>query len=133
MARIGDAARVALVATFGVGCVAVSIAAANPTTVPAPHGTHRVHDPGVRVYTYVPAPANVYGHPDVYFYGRDRIEVPGAVTINAPPYVCDLDEATFGDKLAFVAHLRTTHSARLREAASPFVVSPRGQVHFVGQ
>ena len=23
--------------------------------------------------------------------------------------------------------------ARLREAASPFVVSPRGQVHFVGQ
>lgn len=92
-------------------------------------GPHRA-DP--HVYVPVPPPSDSYEDPGVRFFGRNRVEVPGAVTVNAPPYVCDLDGRTFGDKQSFVTHLKTTHGSELRESADPFVVD-EGQVHFTGR
>ena len=108
---------------------------AEPEASPAYHGVPREKE-GLRVYTYVPFPDEVgrrpYGHGGVYFYGKERIEVPGAVAVNKPPYVCDLDQKTFPDKERFVAHLRAAHGKLASWAGgSPFVVLD-GQVHFIG-
>src|SRR2546425_1393539 len=40
---------------------------------------------------------------------RHHLLVPGTVTINGTPYICDLDSERFVDCDAFVAHLRTAH------------------------
>jgi hypothetical protein len=84
------------------------------------------------VYVPVPPPSDVNQQRGVQFFGRNRVEVPGAVTVNTPPYVCDPDGRTFDDKQSFVAHLRTTHDSELRESTAPFVVDA-GQVHFTGK
>jgi hypothetical protein len=84
------------------------------------------------VYVPLAPPADLYKDRGVKFHGRARIEVPGAMTVNEPPYVCDLEGSVFEDKGSFVAHLRTQHSTRLRESQDPFVVEA-GQVHFVGK
>ena len=84
------------------------------------------------VYVPVPPPAEPYRDPGVQFFGRNRVEVPGAVTVNAAPYICDLDRRTFDDKQSFVAHLKAAHGSALSEAADPFVVDA-GQVHFTGR
>jgi hypothetical protein len=83
------------------------------------------------VYVPVAPPASLYEDRGVQFHGRERIVVPGAMTVNEPPYICDLEGSTFQDKRSFVAHLRTEHPTRLRESQDPFVVDA-GQVHFVG-
>lgn len=91
------------------------------------------HGDSTRVYTEVPPPTNVYdGAGGVSFYGKSRIEIPGAVAVNKPPYVCDLDRGEFDAKEAFVAHLQTAHGSQLEEGARSFVVH-EGQVHFVGR
>ena len=84
------------------------------------------------VYVPVPPPTDSYQDQGVRFFGRNRVEVPGAVTVNLPPYVCDLDGRAFDDKQSFVVHLKTTHGSELRESADPFVVDA-GQVHFTGR
>jgi hypothetical protein len=97
-------------------------------------GRVRKGDDGTRVYIDVPAPADVYGPRGPRFHGQgERLEVPGSVTINVPPYGCDLDDMTFRDKGTFTAHLRTLHSAELEASSAPFVIDPQGQVRFVGR
>ena len=44
-----------------------------------------------------------------YFGRRNHHLVPGRVTINARPYVCDLDKKSLIDRDEFVAHIRTVH------------------------
>lgn len=88
------------------------------------------HDRG-RVFTYVPPPPDLYHRREPYFYGRERIEVPGAVTVNTPPYACSLDGRTFPDRATFVTHLKTEHRAVLAGSRDPFVVAEDGQVRFV--
>lgn len=84
------------------------------------------------MYTYVPPPEGLYESPTVSFYGKKRIEVPGAVAVNRPPYVCDLDRRTFRAKEPFVAHLWAAHGSQLDRSSQPFVVH-QGQVHFVAR
>lgn len=130
--------RYALVAvgTTVIVALAADIVAAEPGK-PSPHqrGPHGRGRAGV--YTWVPPPDAVYdgsyGRDGVYFYGKDRMEVPGVVAVNRPPYVCDLDGRVFRDKGAFVAHLRTTHVDRLQERPDPSFVVRDGQVHFTGR
>jgi len=116
--------------------LAADIVAADPGRA-SPHqgGPHGRGQP--RVYTWVPPPDAVYdgsyNRGRVYFYGKDRMEVPGVVAVNRPPYVCDLDGRVFRDKEAFVAHLRTTHVDRLQERPDPSFVVLDGQVHFTGR
>lgn len=97
-----------------------------------PNGRNRVD-----VYTWVPPPDGLYDTSSaggrVYFYGKDRMEVPGVVAVNRPPYVCDLDRQVFRDKQTFVAHLRTMHGDRLADRPDPAFVVRNGQVHFTGR
>jgi hypothetical protein len=122
----------------GVGLAVVAILGADFTAAdpgrggPRQDGRRSSGDP--KVYTWVPPPEGVYdgsyGHGGVYFYGKDRMEVPGVVAVNRPPYVCDLDRQAFRDKQSFVAHLRRTHGDRLAER--PDFIVHDGQVHFTG-
>jgi hypothetical protein len=112
------------------------IAAADPGKGgPRQEGPRSGNDP--KVYTWVPPPDPVYdgtyGDGGVYFYGKDRMEVPGVVAVNRPPYVCDLDRQVFRDKQSFVAHLRRSHGDRLAESRDPSFVVHDGQVHFTGR
>jgi hypothetical protein len=70
--------------------------------------------------------------PGVQWFGRrDHHAVPGTVTIDAPPYRCDVEGTSFDDREAFVAHIRSVHrmpSARIAD----HVVVRDGKVHFIG-
>ena len=67
-----------------------------------------------------------------YFGRRDHHLVPGTVTINGAPYVCDVDGKRFSDRDTFVAHLRAAH--RMPAARIPDRLLVRdGRVHFVGE
>jgi hypothetical protein len=88
-------------------------------------------DRGTEVYTYVPPPPDLYERREPYFYGRERIEIPGALTVNTPPYACSLDGRTFGDRSGFAMHLKTEHRSALEASLDPFVVGEDGQVRFV--
>jgi hypothetical protein len=64
-----------------------------------------------------------------WFDGKPHHGVPGTVTIDAPPYVCDGDGKTFTDRDAFIAHLRRAH--RVPASAIPRrLIVEGGQVHF---
>ena len=125
-----NAASLLLVA--GLLAVTAGTAGAGPGAVTTRGGETigRGHRP--EVYIDVPPPPDIYRQQGVYFYGKERVEVPGTVAVNVPPYVCDLDGETFSDKETFVAHLRTSHGELLGGIAAPFVVY-EGQVHFVGR
>jgi len=57
-------------------------------------------------------PVDPYEHERLHYFGRrDHHLVPGTVTINAKPYVCDLDQRRFREREDFVAHLRAVHRA----------------------
>jgi hypothetical protein len=86
----------------------------------------------VRLHIPAPPPDGVYEQQAPQFFGRERVEVPGAVAVNVPPYVCDVDGKTFSTKKDFVAHLQTSHGKLLRQIDDPFTVH-RGQVHFRGK
>jgi hypothetical protein len=114
-------------------------AAQSPDVPPADVGTEfpplaRCRDRSdcedTRVHVVVPPPAPLERR-GLYFYGKERVEVPGIVSINRRPYVCDVDHRTFRDKQTFVAHLRVDHAADFRRSADPFVIRD-GQVHFPG-
>jgi len=65
-----------------------------------------------------------------YFDGRAHHTVPGTVTINEPPYRCDLDGRPFTDRDAFVAHLQSTHRMAVDDIPERLVVRD-GVVHFI--
>ncbi len=88
------------------------------------------HRPGV--YLEVEPSDEIFGPQDLYFFGKKRVDVPGSVAVNVPPYACDVEGNTFSDKAEFTAHLRMSHGELLRQTADPFVVH-EGQVHFVGK
>jgi len=67
-----------------------------------------------------------------FFDGRDHHVVPGSVTINGSPYICDRDGARFEDRDVFLFHLRTAHG--VEPARVPrLLMLRRGRVHFVGE
>lgn len=69
-------------------------------------------------------------HNRLQWFGRqDRHVVPGTVTINKAPYVCDGHERRFRDRDAFVAHLRADHGLKPDEIPDALVVL-KGVVHF---
>jgi hypothetical protein len=78
-------------------------------------------------------PVDPYEHERLHFFGkRDHHVVPGTVTINAAPYVCDLDARRFREQDDFVAHLRTVHRADVDRIPDQLVVQD-GIVHFIGK
>jgi len=66
-----------------------------------------------------------------YFDRKPHHVVPGTVTINADPYVCDVDAQRFRDRDAFVAHVRTAHGTPPGQIADRLIVR-EGRVHFIG-
>src|SRR5207244_3387916 len=66
-----------------------------------------------------------------YFGRRDHHLVPGTVTINGAPYVCDVDGKRFTDRDTFVAHLRAAHRTPAAKIPDRLLVRG-GRVHFVG-
>ena len=86
---------------------------------------------GARVDAVVPIPPTE--HERLHFFGRrDHHLVPGTVTIDKAPYLCDVDGQRFNDEDAFVAHLRRTHHLASDDIPDLLVVRD-GQVHFVGK
>jgi hypothetical protein len=67
-----------------------------------------------------------------YFDRRQHHPLPGTVTINKAPWVCDLDGKRYRDRDEFIAHVRTAHRTRANEIADRIVVRD-GVVHFVGE
>ena len=71
-------------------------------------------------------------HERLYFFsGRDHHAVPGTVTINGSPYVCDKDGARFTDREVFLFHLQRAHGVEPSHAAHYLMVRD-GRVHVVG-
>src|SRR5881296_2391837 len=55
-------------------------------------------------------------HERLHYFGRRHHHLlPGTVTIDQPPYVCDVDGRHFTQGDDFVAHLRAAHHARPAE------------------
>lgn len=79
----------------------------------------------------VVVPVDPRPHEDVYWFsGRHHHAVPGTVTINKAPYVCDADKLGFDDEESFVAHVRKKHGVRAEELRE-FVVVRDEVVHFI--
>jgi hypothetical protein len=116
-------------ATLGVWTASVSAQENLRNRAGVPRAERR-SDGDVSVYTYVPPPAYGASGSGVYFYGQQRIEIPGANTIDKSPYVCTLDGERFREKGAFAAHLKTKHRNALAASVDPFVVDD-GQVQFI--
>ena len=72
-------------------------------------------------------------HERLHYFGRRHHHlVPGTVTIDRPPYVCDVDGRQFTQGDDFVAHLRAVHHARPAEIPELLLVRD-GVVHFPGR
>ena len=72
-------------------------------------------------------------HERLHYFGRRYHHlVPGTVTINRAPYVCDLDGKVFREEDDFVAHVRTAHRTPPAEIPDRLVVRD-GRVHFIGR
>ena len=77
-------------------------------------------------------PVDPYEHQRMYWSdGQDHHSVPGTVTINGSPYICDLDGAKFTERDAFLYHLRRKHDVDPARASQLLMVRD-GRVHFVG-
>jgi len=97
-------------------------------TVPGLADDHGRGRPDVDVFV----PVDPYEHERLhYFDGRDHHAVPGTVTINGAPYICDRDGARFTDRDAFLFHLRRAHGVDPARASELLMVRD-GRVHFVG-
>jgi len=78
-------------------------------------------------------PVDPHEHERLHYFGRQEHHVvPGTVTINAAPYVCDLDQRRFRGRDDFVAHLRVVHRADVERIPDLLVVQD-GIVHFIGE
>ena len=53
------------------------------------------------------------------------------MTIDVPPYRCDVEGTSFSDREAFVAHIRAVHRTPPAKIADHVVVKD-GRVHFIG-
>jgi len=85
----------------------------------------------VDVDAVIPVPP--YEHDRLhYFDGRPHHLVPGTVSINRSPYVCDIDRDRFRNRDDFIAHLRRAHHMA-PEDIPPRLVVQDGQVHFLDQ
>jgi hypothetical protein len=81
----------------------------------------------------VVVPVDPYEHQRMYWSdGQEHHSVPGTVTINGSPYICDLDGARFTDRDAFLYHLRRAHHVDPSRASQLMMVRD-GRVHFVGE
>jgi hypothetical protein len=88
-------------------------------------------DDGGRPNVDVVVPVPPYEHERLHYFGRrDHHLVPGTVTINADPYVCDLDKKHFRDRDHFVDHLRRAHHVEPERIPDRLQVRD-GQVHFL--
>lgn len=65
-----------------------------------------------------------------YFGRRDHHLVPGTVTINRSPYVCDIDGKRFRERDEFVGHLRASHETPAHAIPDRLFVRD-GVVHFL--
>lgn len=65
-----------------------------------------------------------------FFDGRSHHLVPGTVSIDGKPYVCDPDGKSFSTQDEFVAHLRSTHRVAIDDIPDRIVVND-GKVHFI--
>jgi hypothetical protein len=68
----------------------------------------------------------------VYPFGGSHRNTPGTVTINRPAYWCAPDRLGFGDRAAFVAHLRVRHGVADEELPHATLVQP-GQLRYLGR
>jgi hypothetical protein len=101
-----------------------------PAAPPAPRAAPTTATANPRLDVVLPVPP-VEHERLYYFSGGAHHLVPGAVSIDGPPYVCDLDHLTFADRERFVLHLRTVHRIspdRIRDG----VMVVDGRVHYVG-
>jgi hypothetical protein len=86
-------------------------------------------DRAPRVDAIVPVPPTE--HQRLHYFGRrDHHLVPGTVTIDRAPYVCDADGKQFTDRDAFVAHIRGAHRVPRARIHDRLVVHGDA-VHFV--
>jgi hypothetical protein len=86
-----------------------------------------------RPRTHVVVPVEPREHQRLHFFGRrHRRLVPGTVSINRAPYVCDVDRARFADGDAFATHLRTAHRVP-PERIPEVLLFVDGRVHFAGE
>ena len=84
----------------------------------------RDHDLGIVV------PIDPREHDRLQWFGRrDHHLVPGTVTINRAPYVCDVEDAEFHRRDEFVAHLRLVHRIPVDQIPDAVVLT-EGQVRF---
>jgi hypothetical protein len=64
-----------------------------------------------------------------WFGRRGHHLVPGTVTINRAPYVCEVEGGEFRQRDEFVAHLRLVHGVAVEEIADAVVLTD-GQIRF---
>jgi hypothetical protein len=90
-------------------------------------------EPRTRPDLDVVVPVNPTEHERLHYFGRrDHHLVPGTVTINGAPYVCDADGKRFTDRDAFVGHLRAAHRVPAARIPDRLLVRD-GRVHFLGE
>lgn len=78
-------------------------------------------------------PVDPHEHERLHFFGkRDHHVVPGMVTINGTPYVCDLDGSGFKKRDDFEAHLRSAHRVDA-DAIRARLVERDGALHFIAE
>jgi len=129
-ARRNKAASLLLAAALCVVTGATAVAESDAVTLRTYERFPMGQQPGV--YLEIEPPDEIFGPQELYFFGGKRVDVPGSVAVNVPPYVCDVEGNSFSDKAEFAAHLRMSHGELLRQIADPFIVH-EGQVHFVGK
>lgn len=72
-------------------------------------------------------------HERLHFFDRqEHHALPGTVTINASPYVCDRDKSRFDDRDEFLYHIRTAHGVDASRAAR-WLVQRKNRLHFVAE
>jgi len=94
----------------------------------------RVAAEGARARTdlFIEVPLDGASPGVVFPFGGSHHQVPGVVTIDRAPYVCEVHRRAFHDRAAFVAHLRRRHA--LTDADIPrAVLVEGGQVRYVGK
>lgn len=85
----------------------------------------------LRALPYVFIPLDPTRQQPLYFFGGRATSLPGVVSVDRPPYVCDVDGKTFTDGQRFVAHLHLAHQLPLASVPQAVIVYD-GQVHFAG-
>ena len=87
-----------------------------------------------RVDLDVVVPIDPQEHERLHWFGRRDHHhlVPGTVTIDRAPYVCDAHRRRFSDRDRFVAHLRGVHAVSADDIPDSLIVRD-GVVHYSGE